>query len=101
MVKTAVWPDTVEPGIRAALDPGVPADLDRTPDVLVVGGGVMGLATAAACIQANLGRVVLLERDRLAAGASGGAAAALSPTAHVWTEPPELVALGERSVELY
>src|SRR5437899_441895 len=101
MVKTAVWPDTVEPGIRAALEPGVPDDLDRTPDVLVVGGGVLGLATAAACTRQGLGRVVLLERDHLASRASGGAAAALSPAAHVWTEPPEFVALGNRSVQLY
>src|SRR2546423_14925403 len=101
MVKAAVWPDTVGADVRAALDPGVPDELDRTPDVLVVGGGVMGLATAAACMGAGLGRVVLLERDHLAAGASGGAAAALSPAAHVWTEPPEFVALGERSMALY
>src|SRR5438093_9028048 len=101
MVTTAVWPDTVEADVRAALDPGIPNELDRTPDVLVVGGGVMGLATAAACVRAGLGRVAVLERDHLAAGASGGAAAALRPAAHVWTEPPEFVALGQRSVELY
>ena len=44
-----VWASTVDPGDRATLDPGVPADLDRHPEVLVVGGGVIGLATAVFC----------------------------------------------------
>jgi hypothetical protein len=42
-----VWHDQLDGRERAALRPGVPAALDRRPDVLVVGGGVQGLATAA------------------------------------------------------
>jgi cation diffusion facilitator CzcD-associated flavoprotein CzcO len=39
---------------RAALDPGFPSDLNRRPDVLIVGGGIVGLATAVACQRARL-----------------------------------------------
>ena len=95
-----VWRDTVGADVLAALDPGVPPDLDRHPDVLVVGGGVVGLATAALCVRAGLGQVTLIERDRLAAGASGKAAAMLTPEAHVWTDPPPFVDLGRASLRL-
>jgi glycine/D-amino acid oxidase-like deaminating enzyme len=96
----AVWRDTAGDGVLAALEPGVPPDLDRRPDVLVVGGGVVGLATAALCNRAGLGRVTLVERDRLASGASGGAAAMLTPEAHVWTDPAPFVDLARQSLGL-
>jgi glycine oxidase len=99
-VAEAVWRDTAGAEVLAALAPGVPPDLDRRPDVLVVGGGVIGLATAALCIRAGLGRVVLVERDHLAAGASGRAAALLTPEAHVWTDPQPFVALARTSLQL-
>jgi glycine oxidase len=99
-VAEAVWRDTAGAGVLAALEPGVPPDLDRRPDVLVVGGGVIGLATAALCSRAGLGRVVLIERERLAAGASGSAAALLTPEAHVWTDPAPFVALARTSLQL-
>ena len=89
-----VWRDALEPGDGVALDPGPQGAVGRAPDVLVVGGGIVGLATAVACADAGLGRVVLIERDRLGAGASGGAAALLSPALHEWTDPPEFVAFG-------
>ncbi len=95
-----VWRDTAGDGVLDALEPGVPSDLDRRPDVLVVGGGVVGLATAALCVRAGLGRVTLIERDRLAAGASGKAAALHTPEAHVWTDPPAFVDLGRASLRL-
>ena len=60
-VAETVWRDTADATVLAALEPGVPPDLDRRPDVLVVGGGVIGLATAALCTRAGLGRVVLME----------------------------------------
>jgi glycine oxidase len=95
-----VWRDTAGAGVLAALDPGVPPNLERRPDVLVVGGGVIGLATAALCTRAGLGRVLLIERERLAAGASGSAAALLTPEAHVWTDPRPFVALARTSLQL-
>jgi glycine/D-amino acid oxidase-like deaminating enzyme len=96
----AVWRDTAGADALAALTPGIPTELDRRPDVLVVGGGAVGLATAALCVRAGLGRVTLIERDGLVAGASGKAAALLTPEAHVWTDPPAFVDLGRASLRL-
>src|SRR2546425_794688 len=50
----AVWPDLLSPAEMAALHPGVPTPWPATPDVLVVGGGVVGLAVAAACRRAGV-----------------------------------------------
>ncbi len=96
-----VWTATLKPADRAALDPGIPDDLDRHPDVLVVGGGVMGLAAAVFCRRAGLGRVLLIEADRLASAASGGAAGALAPELHHLTDPPAFVQLARSSLALY
>lgn len=77
-----VWEDTAPAEDLAELDPGVPDDWDATPDVLVVGGGVIGLAVAAFCHRAGT-RVLLVEQGRLAAGPSGRAAGGLSPDIHL------------------
>jgi glycine/D-amino acid oxidase-like deaminating enzyme len=96
-----LWTATLNPADRAVLDPGLPDDLDRRPDVLVVGGGVMGLATALFCRRAGLGRVLVIEADRLASAASGGAAGALAPELHHLTDPPAFVELARSSLALY
>jgi glycine/D-amino acid oxidase-like deaminating enzyme len=96
-----VWADSLDPADRAVLDPGVPVDLDRRPDVLVVGGGVIGLATALFCRRAGLGRVLVIEARRLAAGASGGAGGALAPDLHQLTDPPAFMRLARASLTLY
>ncbi len=113
MVDGALWADGLTGAERAALSPGLPDDLDRRPDVLVVGGGLVGLATAVACRRAGLGRVVVLERaDRLASGASGGNGGAIAPDMHVLTDSADLtgraassrlafVALGRASLARY
>jgi glycine/D-amino acid oxidase-like deaminating enzyme len=99
--QATLWADTLDPGDRALLDPGVPADLDRRPDVLVVGGGVIGLATAVFCQRAGLGRVLVVEAARLAAGASGGAGGALVPELHQLSDPPAFVALARSGLGWY
>jgi glycine/D-amino acid oxidase-like deaminating enzyme len=100
--RVTVWDDRLGPGERAALEPGVPGDLDHAPDVLVVGGGAVGLAVAVACRRAGLGRVVVLEQaGRLAASASGGNGGAIAPDMHVLTDSAEFVAFGRASRELY
>jgi glycine oxidase len=96
-----VWADSLDPADRALLEPGVPIDLDRRPDVLVVGGGVIGLATALFCRRAGLGRVLIIEAKRLAAGASGGAGGALAPDLHQLTDPPAFMRLARASLTLY
>jgi NADPH-dependent 2,4-dienoyl-CoA reductase/sulfur reductase-like enzyme len=55
-----IWTDQLEPGELAALDPGVPGTLERRPDVLVVGGGILGVLAARACQDAGAGSVVLI-----------------------------------------
>jgi glycine oxidase len=89
----AIWPDQLSQAERAQLEPGVPDKLDRAPDVLIVGGGILGCATAAACIRAGRGSIVLIERERLGAGPTGGAAGLLMPEEHAGVDPPELVNL--------
>jgi glycine oxidase len=100
-VQGTVWASTVDPADRNALEPGVPADLDRHPDVLVVGGRVIGLATAVFCRRAGIGRVLVIEAARLAGAASGGAGGALAPELHQLSDPPAFVALARASLALY
>ncbi|WP_432828243.1 FAD-dependent oxidoreductase [Dactylosporangium sp. CA-092794] len=100
--RVTVWDDRLSAGELAALAPGRPEDLDRTPDVLIVGGGAIGLSAAVFCLRAGLGRVVLIERaERLAPGASSGNGGAIAPDMHLLTDGPEFVAFGRRSLELY
>jgi len=95
------WPEELTAEERAALAPGLPGDLNRRPDVLVVGGGVVGVSTAVACRQAGLGSVVLIERDRLGAGATGGAGGLLSADTLAGTYPPHYVSFGQASIGLW
>jgi glycine/D-amino acid oxidase-like deaminating enzyme len=97
-VGRALWQDQLSEAERAHLSPGVPDDLNRRPDVLVVGGGIIGVATAVACQRAGLGSVVVLERDHLAVGPSGGAAGLLIPEAHAHVDADVLVNLGRLSL---
>src|SRR5579864_4900613 len=47
----------------------------RTADAIVIGGGIAGMSTAYALAKSGLRRVVLLERESLASGATGGSVA--------------------------
>src|SRR6266704_5410560 len=97
---STVWWSTLDREGRERL--GRRGELDPTPDVLVVGGGAVGLATAALCRRAGLGRVQVVERAAvIASAASGGAAGLLAPDAHAWTDPPAFVDLGRSSLALY
>lgn len=95
------WPDELSVAERAVLAPGVADDLNRRPDVLVVGGGVVGIHTAVACERAGLGSVVLIERDQIGAGATGGAGGLLSADTLAGTYPPLYVDLGKASIALW
>src|SRR5271170_585915 len=55
-----LWADQLDVDELRALDPG-PGTPAPDPDVLVVGGGMLGVVTALACQRAGLGRVALIE----------------------------------------
>jgi glycine/D-amino acid oxidase-like deaminating enzyme len=69
--------------------------------VLVVGGGIVGVATAAACHRAGAGSALLIEAGRLGPGATGGAAGLLVPEAHAGSDPEPFVELGRSSLGLW
>jgi glycine oxidase len=100
-VTATLWDDLLADDERRTLDPGSPDRLDPTPDVLVVGGGVAGLATAAFCRRAGVERVLLIDRDRVAAGPSGRAAGTLTPGIHALLRPDAFVELATRGLELH
>lgn len=82
--------------MRTRRDPlGAP---DLRPDVLVVGGGMLGVTIARACEDAGLGRVLLVESGRLGDGATGGALGLCTPEPHHGVDPDPLVRLGRASL---
>jgi glycine/D-amino acid oxidase-like deaminating enzyme len=98
-VHGAIWRDQLTAKERAVLgreDEGV---VGSRPDVLVVGGGILGVSTAAACAEAGLGRVLLIETGRLGAGATGGATGLLIPEPHQWSDPEPFVDLERAGLE--
>jgi glycine oxidase len=97
-VQGAIWRDQLTAAERAALGRADGTGMAR-PDVLVVGGGIMGVSTAAACHQAGAGSVLLVETGRLGAGATGGATGLLIPEPHQWSDPEPFVDLERASLE--
>jgi len=93
-----IWTDQLEPGERSVLGRGLPDTLERRPDVLVIGGGILGVSAAVACRDAGAGSVLLVEAGRLGSGATGGAAGLLVPEAHQGSDPAALVELGRASL---
>jgi glycine oxidase len=98
-VDGAVWRDQLTAAERAALGRGHGSIPDPRPDILVIGGGIMGVTTAAACAEAGLGSVLLIETGRLGTGATGGASGLLIPEPHRWSDPEPLVDLEQASLE--
>jgi glycine oxidase len=98
-VQYAIWRDQLTAAERATLGRGDGEIPDPRPDVLIVGGGIVGVATAAACHEAGLGSVLLIETGRLGAGATGGATGLLIPEPHQWSDPEPLVDLERASLE--
>ena len=98
-VTGAIWRDQLTAGERAVLGRADDPVANRTPDVLVIGGGILGVSTAAACAAAGLGSVVLIETGRLGTGATGGATGLLIPEPHQWSAPEPFVDFERASQE--
>jgi glycine/D-amino acid oxidase-like deaminating enzyme len=97
-VDTAIWRHQLTAEERAELGRGGGELPVQRPDVLIVGGGILGVATAAACQQAGLGTVLLIEAGQLGSGATGGAAGLLTPEIHEWSDPAPFVDLARASL---
>ncbi|HEY3980669.1 MAG TPA: FAD-binding oxidoreductase [Streptosporangiaceae bacterium] len=95
----AIWRAQLTQAERAALGRADGDIAGARPDVLVVGGGIMGVAAAAACVGAGIDSVLLIETGRLGAGATGGATGLLIPEPHQWSDPEPFVDLERASLE--
>jgi len=98
-VAGAIWREQLTSEQREMLGRGFGVIADPRPDVLVVGGGILGVAVAAAVHEAGLGSVQLIEAGRLGAGATGGATGLLIPEPHQWSDPETFVDLERASLQ--
>jgi glycine oxidase len=98
-IARAVWWDQLTEPERKELGRGFGTISEPRPDVLIIGGGIAGVATATACHQAGVGSVLLIESGRLGAGSTGGAAGLLTPEIHEWSDPEPFVELARASLE--
>jgi glycine oxidase len=96
-----IWADQLTAGESSVLDLKTDGEPVRRPDILVVGGGVLGVATALACQRAGLGTVSLIEARSLGSGATAGAGGLLVPEAHQGSDPTAFVELARASLELW
>ena len=67
--------------------------------VVIVGGGIIGCATAYYLTRAGISEVIIVERDRIASGASGYSAGILTP--YSGSNDPGLLALSAASLRLH
>jgi glycine oxidase len=98
-VTGAIWREQLTANQRAVLGRDVGTIANTRPDVLVVGGGILGIAIASSVQDAGLGSVQLIEAGRLGAGATGGATGLLIPEPHQWSDPETFVDLERASLE--
>jgi glycine/D-amino acid oxidase-like deaminating enzyme len=98
-VNGAIWRDQLTAGERSVLGRADDGVRHARPDVLVIGGGILGVNIASACAEAGLGDVLLIETGRLGAGATGGATGLLIPEPHQWSDPEPFVDLERAGLE--
>jgi len=98
-VTGTIWRDQLTADQRAMLGRDIGTIADLRPDVLVIGGGILGVAIAASVHGAGLGSVQLIEAGRLGAGATGGATGLLIPEPHQWSDPETFVDMERASLE--
>jgi len=98
-VNRAIWRDQLTASERSVLGRADDGVVGSRPDVLVIGGGILGVSIASACAAAGLGKVLLIETGRLGAGATGGATGLLIPEPHQWSDPEPFVDLERAGLE--
>jgi len=98
-VTGAIWRDQLTASELAVLGRADDVLSGARPDVLVIGGGILGVSTAFACADANVGEVLLIETGRLGAGSTGGATGLLIPEPHQWSDPEPFVELERAGLE--
>src|SRR5579872_3853005 len=76
--QASIWFATLSAAERRELESGESREILKTPDVLVVGGGLIGLATAYFLADSGA-RVQLIEAGGIASGASGANAGGVWP----------------------
>ncbi len=96
----SIWFATLSAAQRRELDIGVEQEILTTPDVLIVGGGIIGLATA--YFLADRGASVqLIEAGTIAGGASGANAGGIWPNDQGPAHPPGFQPLAFLSRDLW
>ena len=74
--------------------------MPNTADLVIVGGGIMGCSVAYQLAKLGI-KSTVLERSRLACGASGATAGVVAPLWHVGPQFSALFSLGLRSLDLF
>ena len=101
MIIQPIWQSLLSDSQRRALSPGVPVPLPERPDVLIVGGGGVGLCIAYFLAKASVGEVLVVEQGDLASGASGANGGGIFAGQQRANFPAEYRELGLASRELY
>lgn len=101
MKNESIWLATLTDDERRALRPGVADAIPRTPDVAILGGGIVGLAIAHFLTESRVGSVVVLEQQGLASGASSANAGGIFPGQQGAHLPAAFRELGLASMRLY
>jgi glycine/D-amino acid oxidase-like deaminating enzyme len=100
LASESVWQATLSSSERAALNEGAGVILHSHPDVLIVGGGLVGLATAYFLAEEGCA-VQLIEAAALASGASGANAGGIWPNDQGPSHTSGFQALAFRSRDLW
>src|SRR5260370_14676396 len=98
--RNSIWFATLSAAERTALNAEVNRDLVTTPDVLVVGGGIIGLAAAYFLAERGV-TVQLIEAETIACGASGANAGGVWPNDQGPSHPPGFQQLAFLSRDLW
>ena len=100
MMQRPIWETLLDSAQRQELSPGHEG-LPPRPDVLIVGGGIVGLSIALELSRRGAGQVLLVEQDELAAGASRANGGGLFAGQMRSTFPAAFRALGVESRDMF